>query len=62
MITQIPGGWLAERFGGKMVFGVGVLMTALLTLLTPAAAGISVWALVALRVAEGFFEVMQDMY
>lgn len=62
MITQIPGGWLAERFGGKMIFGVGVLMTALLTLLTQAAADLSVWALVALRVTEGFFEVIHHSY
>ena len=57
MITQVPGGWLAERYGGKMIYSVGILMTAVLTLLTPTAADISVWALVALRVAEGFFEV-----
>jgi len=35
LITQIPGGWLATRFGGKYVFGVGVLVTSLLTLITP---------------------------
>ena len=40
-----------------MIYSVGILMTAVLTLLTPTAADISVWALVALRVCEGFFEV-----
>ena len=54
---QIPGGWLATRFGGKYVYGIGIVMTAVLTLLTPLAAHISVWALVALRVVEGMFEV-----
>ena len=57
LITQIPGGWLAERYGGKMVYGLGILMTAVLSLLTPLAASTSVWALVALRVLEGLFEV-----
>ena len=57
LITQVPGGWLAERIGGKWIYGIGILMTAILTLLTPLAADLSVWALVALRVAEGFFEV-----
>ncbi|KAG8179636.1 hypothetical protein JTE90_007366 [Oedothorax gibbosus] len=57
MVTQIPGGRLAERGGGKWLFGGGVLATSLLTLLTPAAAhwgGAS--ALVALRVLEGLGE------
>lgn len=57
IITQIPGGWLAARFSGRWIFGVGIVMTAVLTLLTPAAAYLSIWALVAVRVAEGFFEV-----
>ena len=36
-------------------------MTSVLTLLTPVAAYVSVWALIAMRVAEGFFEVSQRM-
>ena len=57
LVTQIPGGLLAQRVGGKWVFGVGVVMTAILTTLTPFAAGTSVWLLVALRVLEGLSEV-----
>ena len=57
LITQIPGGLLAQRVGGKWVYGVGVVMTAILTLFTTVAAEKSVWLLVALRVLEGFFEV-----
>ena len=55
---QVPGGWLATKFGGKYVFGIGIVMTAVLTLLTPLAAQVSVWALVVLRVLEGMFEVL----
>ena len=35
---QIPGGYLATMYGGKWVFGIGVLSTAILTLLLPWAA------------------------
>ena len=57
LVTQIPGGWLAQRVGGKWVFGVGVVMTCVFTLLTPLAADTSVWLLVAVRVLEGLSEV-----
>jgi len=57
MITQLPGGWLATKFGGKYVFGVSVLVSSLLTLITPQMAYLNLWALVACRVVIGFFEV-----
>ena len=57
LVTQIPGGLLAQRVGGKWVFGLGVLITAVLTTLTPFAADTSIWLLVALRVLEGLSEV-----
>jgi len=57
IFTQIPGGWIATRFGGKYVFGVGVLVTSVLTLITPQMAYINIWALVAVRVVIGVFEV-----
>ncbi|KAL3889635.1 hypothetical protein ACJMK2_001971 [Sinanodonta woodiana] len=56
IVTQIPGGWLAERFGGKKLFGFGVLVTAVLTLLTPVAARLSLGTLIAVRVLEGIGE------
>ncbi|XP_064653129.1 sialin-like isoform X2 [Lineus longissimus] len=56
MITQIPGGIISERFGGKWPFGVGVLLTGILTLLTPVAARTDVSLLVVLRVLEGLGE------
>lgn len=57
LVTQLPGGWLAQKVGGKWVFGVGIVMTSVFTLLTPLAADTSVWVLVAVRILEGFFEV-----
>ena len=60
VLPQIPGGLLAERIGGKWVFGVGVVMTSVLTLFTPLAAFTNVWFLVVVRVLEGFFEVIES--
>ncbi len=53
VITQLPGGRLAELFGGKWIFGTGVLVTSIFTLLTPIAAKLSIYALIAVRVFEG---------
>ena len=49
---------LAEKFGGKYVLGLGILSTAVFTLLTPVAAiyGGSNW-LIAVRILEGLGEV-----
>jgi len=60
MVTQLPGGWLASKFGGKYVIGVGVLMTSLLTIITPQMAYLDLWALVACRVVTGLFDVSKS--
>lgn len=57
IITQLPGGYLALKFGGKNLFGLGILSTAVFTLLTPVAARTSVAVLVALRILIGLCEV-----
>jgi ACS family sodium-dependent inorganic phosphate cotransporter len=59
IITQIPGGWLAARIGGNRVFGIGIAVTAFLTLLTPPLTYVSVYLLLAVRIVEGIFEVSQ---
>ncbi|CAH1775915.1 unnamed protein product [Owenia fusiformis] len=51
--TNVPGGWLASRYGGKWIFGIGVLVPALLSMLTPVLARISVDLIIAVRVLEG---------
>ncbi|KAH3780921.1 sialin-like isoform X2 [Dreissena polymorpha] len=58
IVTQVPGGFLAEKFGAKFLYGFGILITAILTLLTPLAARWSVGpgAFIALRVFEGIGE------
>lgn len=37
VITHLPGGVLSEKFGGKYVLSLGILSTALFTLITPLA-------------------------
>ncbi|XP_074653837.1 sialin-like isoform X2 [Tubulanus polymorphus] len=54
IITQVPGGWLANKYGGKLVLGSGMALTALATLLLPVAARGSVHAVIFLRVVMGF--------
>nr|XP_037277963.1 sialin-like isoform X2 [Rhipicephalus microplus] len=56
VLTQIPGGRLADRFGAKRLLGAGILVTSLLTLLTPFAAHISPVTLMVLRFGEGISE------
>lgn len=57
MCTQVLGGWLGARLGGSRVYGAGVAVTALLTLITPPAVNYSVYLLLAIRIIEGLFEV-----
>ena len=47
---------MAEKYGGKWPFGLGVFLTAVLTLLTPLAAQAGVGYLIALRAIEGICE------
>jgi MFS transporter, ACS family, solute carrier family 17 (sodium-dependent inorganic phosphate cotransporter), member 5 len=62
MISQIPGGLLAERFGGKWVFGLGTLFTAVFSLLSPVAARSSLELFIAVRVLTGLAEVCRCIY
>ena len=58
MVTQIPGGILAEKYGGKYVFGIGILLTDLFCLLTPLAARTGgAGAVIAVRVLTGLAQV-----
>nr|XP_027234251.1 sialin-like isoform X4 [Penaeus vannamei] len=53
IFTQVPGGWFAEKFSAKHVFGVGALLNALCALLCPIASKASYIVLVALRIVMG---------
>jgi MFS family permease len=56
VLTQVPGGRLAELFGGKLIYGIGVLMTAVFTLLSPIAARYNFTLFIIVRVLEGMGE------
>ncbi|OQR76221.1 sialin-like [Tropilaelaps mercedesae] len=56
ILTQIPGGHIAEVVSVTRILGAGVGLTALLTCLTSFAARFNYYALIALRVAEGITE------
>lgn len=61
IFTQIPGGMLAERYGGKWVYGCGALLTGIFTLFTPLAAKNGKIPLFILRFFEGLFEVFKNV-
>lgn len=54
ILTELPGGRLAELVGGRRVFGHSMLWSSVLTLVTPMAAIMDYKALVVVRVLLGF--------
>ena len=56
--TQVLGGALANRFGGKLVLGFAVLWWSLFTILTPPSAALAFGALIIARIALGIGEGM----
>lgn len=55
--TNVPGGRMAEKMGGKLIYGLGVFLTAVLTVISPFAAYWGLIPFLVVRVAEGFTEV-----
>ncbi|KAF2348310.1 Major facilitator superfamily, partial [Trinorchestia longiramus] len=53
ILTQVGGGWVAEKMSAKHVFGVGALLNVVCTMLTPVAAKGSYMIVIALRVLMG---------
>ena len=58
LTLQVPAGLLADRFGGKWVLGLGVLLWSVFTLLTPPAAALGLSALVLCRFLMGVAEAV----
>lgn len=54
VLTELPGGRLAELIGGHRVFGHSMLWASVLTLVTPMAALIDYKAIVLVRAMLGF--------
>lgn len=58
LVMQIAGGRLADRFGGKIVLGLGVLLWSLFTFVTPAAAMAGLVMLILARIGMGMGEAV----
>ncbi|MCH7742101.1 MAG: ACS family MFS transporter [Proteobacteria bacterium] len=58
LLLQVVGGRLADRFGGKIVLGTGVLLWSLFTFLTPPAAITGIGLLIATRILMGMGEAV----
>ncbi|KAE9524993.1 hypothetical protein AGLY_015043 [Aphis glycines] len=56
ILTHLPGGVLSQRFGGKHTMGLGILSTAIFTLITPYVAYMGSRPLTILRFVEGLGE------
>lgn len=59
ILTHLPGGVLSQKFGGKHAMGLGILSTALFTLMTPSVARMGATPLTILRFIEGLGEVSE---
>ena len=57
IVTQIPGGYLSDRFGGRRVFGTAMAVACVCTLVMPACARVSVVLVYVLRVLLGLATV-----
>jgi len=58
LVMQIYGGRLADRFGGKLILGLGVLIWSLFTIVTPWAAVAGLSALFLTRIGMGLGEAV----
>jgi ACS family sodium-dependent inorganic phosphate cotransporter len=56
MGAMIPTGWLANKFGGRLLMGIALIGWSLFTVLTPIAAGLSFAALITTRILMGIGE------
>lgn len=62
ILTHIPGGILAEYYGGKHIFGASLLLSAINLLVTPLVIKYSEWkGLIALRVIMGLSQVIDNI-
>ncbi|GFR68864.1 vesicular glutamate transporter 1, partial [Elysia marginata] len=55
LLLQVPGGWLAGKYGATRVISLAMSLSAICTLFVPLAARNSLPAFYALRVATGLF-------
>lgn len=62
VLTELPGGRMAEMVGARPVFGYAMLLASMVTLLTPLAAKIGLFCIIFCRVFLGFTLVSIMIY
>ena len=62
VVTQLPGGYFAEQFGAKYVFGCSVLIPSIISLFGPILARTNVWLLFTSRLLMGLAQVCTPVY
>lgn len=60
LVTQVPVGYLSGIYPVKIMVGSALLLSSLLSLLMPLAAGVGESAVIACRVAQGLSQVRED--
>ena len=60
VLTQLPGGRLADSFGSKWLLFTGIFMTSVFTIISPLAAQTHYLLFVLCRILEGMFEVRKE--
>lgn len=59
LISQVPGGYFAAKWGGRRVFGLGVLLAALVSITTPICGSyFGYFGFLTARILCGLFEVL----
>jgi MFS family permease len=59
--TQLMGGRLSETMGAKMVYGTGIMLSGVLTLMGPVAVRAKFYAFIAIRVLTGAASVWPNV-
>lgn len=63
VVTQMPGGMFADKYGGKATLGLGMLLSSIGTIITPfVARTYGPAALIVLRVVIGLAQVKTHLY
>lgn len=54
-VLQVPGAWIAMKLGPTRIFGYGVFLASLMSLITPVATRYHVFGLAGVRIVQGLF-------
>uniref|UniRef100_W5LWS3 Vesicular glutamate transporter 1 n=1 Tax=Lepisosteus oculatus TaxID=7918 RepID=W5LWS3_LEPOC len=56
IVTQIPGGFIAQKFAANRVFGFAIVATSTLNMLIPSAARVHYSCVILVRILQGLVE------